>query len=338
MELLKVKNLNFKSRNKNIISNINFSLNKGEVLSILGPSGSGKSTILKLLAGLFKPHDGTIHLLNNLISSNNTLAPTGERNIGLMFQEEVLFPHLTVYKNIAFGIEKLEDKDNLINKYLKNFGLVELRNNYPDSLSGGEKQRVSLARILITKPKILLMDEPFSSLDKNLRTDICDYTIKILREKKISVIFVTHDVNEAFRISNRILILKDGNVQQIDAPEKIYNFPESKYTAELVSDINQFSAKSNNLGFINTPFGNIQCKCSGRKHFCLIRPSDLYFSKRGINAKIVDRHFLGSAWEYKVFISNSFPILKIYPSQIFFGDRENIKVSIDLKKVLIFEE
>ncbi len=348
MKILNVKNLDFETKKKSILKNLNFSLNKGEVLSILGPSGSGKSTILKLLAGFLKPTAGEIIMLNKLISSNKLLIPTGKRSIGLMFQEEVLFPHLTVYKNIAFGINdiKLKKKDFIIKKYLKNFGLLNLQNYYPASLSGGEKQRVSLARVLITKPDILLMDEPFSSLDKNLRTDICDNTIKILKKKKISVVFVTHDVSEAFRISDRILVLKRGIIEQIDNPENIYNFPTTKYTATLVSDINQFEGLSDKSGLIRTPFGNIKCTKSSsnlestfsvKKHSCVIRTSDLFFSKNGISAKVLEKHFLGSCWEYKLFINKDFPILKMFTKNNLRDDKQDIKISIDLNKILIFD-
>ena len=186
MRFLNIKDLKFNVKNKKILENINFHLEKGEILSIIGPSGAGKSSILKLLAGLSQPTYGNITLSNKIISSQNILLPTGDRNIGLMFQEEVLFPHLSVYKNIAFGIEhlKISNKENLIKKYLRKFRLLNLQKSFPEELSSGEKQRVSLARILITKPKVLLMDEPFSNLDKNLRIEICDYTIKILKEKK----------------------------------------------------------------------------------------------------------------------------------------------------------
>ena len=349
MRFLNIKDLKFNVKNKKILENINFHLEKGEILSIIGPSGAGKSSILKLLAGLSQPTYGNITLSNKIISSQNILLPTGDRNIGLMFQEEVLFPHLSVYKNIAFGIEhlKISNKENLIKKYLRKFGLLNLQKSFPEELSSGEKQRVSLARILITKPKVLLMDEPFSNLDKNLRIELCDYTIKILKEKNISVIFVTHDINEALRVSDRIIVLKNGKIQQIDTPENVYSYPKNKYIASLIGDINIFKVQSNNEGLIDTPFGKIKCRkymtnktkivlrCN---HYCVIRPSDLFFSKIGVDAKIISKHFLGSSWEYKVFINESFPIFKLHPSKEQFCINDKIKVNVELKNILIFEE
>ena len=207
---LELKDICYKVGFKNILSNISFSLKKGEILTIIGPSGSGKTSILKAVAGLIKPSSGTIIFKKNILSSNKVLIPTGERKIGLMFQEDVLFPHYNVYENIEFGIL---DKDNktrkkIVLKLLEVFKLKDVSKLYPDKLSGGEKQRVALARILITKPKILLMDEPFSSLDYHLGKQISEFTIKLLKENQISVIFVTHDVKSAFRVSDKMLIIK----------------------------------------------------------------------------------------------------------------------------------
>ena len=176
---LEINNLSYQVGRKLILENISFSLRKGEILTIIGPSGSGKSTILKAIAGLLEPTSGKIKFLHQLLSSKTTLVPTGKRKIGLMFQEDVLFPHYNVYKNIEFGIQNKNKsyKNKVMAKLLKEFKLNHVAELYPEKLSGGEKQRVALARILITKPKILLMDEPFSSLDSNLGKEIAEFTI-----------------------------------------------------------------------------------------------------------------------------------------------------------------
>ena len=169
-------------------------------------------------------------------------------------------------------IQKLERKKIL--KLLDVFKLQNLAELYPDKLSGGEKQRVALARILITKPKILLMDEPFSSLDNNLGKEISEFTIKLLKNK-ISVIFVTHDVKAAFRVSDKIIIIKNGKIVQNDTPENIYNKPSSQFIAEFVGETNKMEAKINKFGEILTPFGKVNCLeckqerqvCKNKKHF-----------------------------------------------------------------------
>ena len=160
MSIINLEKVSLTLNKLSIVKDITFSLNKKEVVSILGPSGAGKSSILRIIAGLIKPTDGYVYFSNKLISSNKNIVPTGQRNIALMFQEDVLFPHLTVFKNIAFGIERTphKEKEKKVLHYLKKFSLVEKKNNFPNSLSCGEKQRVALARVLITKPKALLMD------------------------------------------------------------------------------------------------------------------------------------------------------------------------------------
>ena len=185
MSIINLEKVSLTLNKLSIVKDITFSLNKKEVISILGPSGAGKSSILRIIAGLIKPSEGHVYFSDKLISSNKSIVPTGQRNIALMFQEDVLFPHLTVYKNIAFGLERtsFKEKEKKVLHYLKEFGLLEKKNSFPNSLSGGEKQRVALARVLITKPKALLMDEPFASLDINLKKEICNYTLETLKKK-----------------------------------------------------------------------------------------------------------------------------------------------------------
>ena len=278
MSVVNLEKVSLTLNKLNILEDITFSLNKKEIISIVGPSGAGKSSILRIIAGLIKPTEGYVYFSNNLISSNKNIIPTGQRNIALMFQEDVLFPHLTVYKNIAFGIERMphKEKEKLVLNYLEEFGLLEKKNNFPSSLSGGEKQRVALARVLITKPKALLMDEPFSNLDRNLRKEICNYTLETLKKNNIPVIFVTHDIEEAMSISNRIIIMKKGRILQIDTPKKVYSNPDNKCVAEMMGSINQFVIESDVNGKLSTPFGSINCDkcrnkskfCAQKKHFC----------------------------------------------------------------------
>ena len=294
MTVIDIENVSLVLKNFSLSNNISFSLQQNEVISLVGPSGAGKSSLLRIIAGLIKPTSGYIYFSKKLISSNKSVVPTGERSIALMFQEDVLFPHLSVYKNIAFGIDNKtsNEKEKLVNFYLKEFGLTDRKNNYPNSLSSGEKQRVALARVLITKPKVLLMDEPFSNLDANLRKEICNYTIETLKKNNIPVIFVTHDIQEAMSISDKIIVMKNGKILQADNPKKIYSNPKSKCVAEMLGAINQLVIKSDPKGKLNTPFGKINClkcddknkDCIDRKHFCIIRPENLVIGNKGVKA------------------------------------------------------
>ena len=268
--VLKLDKISYEVRSKKILSDISFNLMKGEIVSLVGPSGSGKTTILKAIAGLIKPTRGIISSSKKILSSENTLIPTGERKIGLMFQEDVLFPHYTVFKNIEFGLqsENKKIKINIVNQLLKEFKLQHVTNLYPDKLSGGEKQRVALARLLTTKPKILLMDEPFSSLDYNLGKEISEFTIKLLKENKIAVIFVTHDIKAAFRVSDKLLIVNHGKIIQNDTPQNIYNKPCNQFIAEFVGETNEIKGHVNKEGEILTSFGRFNSqKCKNKLRF-----------------------------------------------------------------------
>ena len=255
---------------------------------------------------------------------------------------------MTVYKNIAFGIENLphKEKAKLVSHYLEEFGLLEKENNFPHSLSGGEKQRVALARVLITKPKALLMDEPFSNLDRGLRKEICNYTLETLRKNNIPVIFVTHDIEEAMSVSNRIIVMKKGKILQIDTPKIVYSNPNNKCVAEMLGSINQFEIESDASGKLSTPFGSIKCNkcsinrkfCTRKKHFCIIRPENLVISNKGVKAKIINKYFLGASWAYQVELDAKLPILNITNCKREFKKNQFIRVSASKKNILIFQE
>ena len=348
MSIINLEKVSLTLDSLNIVKDITFSLNKKEVISIVGPSGAGKSSILRIIAGLTKPTEGYVYFSNKLISSNKNIVPTGKRNIALMFQEDVLFPHLTVFKNIAFGIERTpnKEKEKQVLHYLKEFGLLEKKNNFPNSLSGGEKQRVALARVLVTKPKALLMDEPFSNLDSSLRKEICNYTLESLKKHNIPVIFVTHDIEEAMSASDRIVVMKRGKILQIDTPKKVYSSRHNKCVAEMLGSTNQFEIESDAKGTLLTPFGSISCNkctsknkfCAQKKHFCIIRPENIVISKRGVKAKVINKYFLGASWAYQLDLGGKFPILNITNCKREFEKNQYIYVNANKKNILIFKE
>ena len=212
-KFLEINDLSFSyMKNELILNKVSLSINKGEFISVLGVSGSGKTTLLRLIAGLDKQNSGSIILENKVIADkNSTLAPE-KRNIGLVVQDKALFPHLTVKKNIMFGIRKLKNKENLAMEMMKLFKIDHHMAKYPHELSGGEQQRVALARALVPKPQLLLLDEPFDGLDKALKADLHNEVKKIVKLKGMTVVMVTHDHDEATLLSDRIFSIKDGNI------------------------------------------------------------------------------------------------------------------------------
>ena len=198
-----------------VLDNINLSVKSGEILSILGPSGCGKTTLLRIIAGLEKQTNGIIKINNKIVSDQSCFILPEKRNLGLIVQERSLFPHLTNYENILFGIKNLDDKNKIAREYLELFKIDHLKDKYPHEISGGEQQRIALARSLAPSPALLLMDEPFNALDEKLKIEMYAEIKKIFRQKNITVIMVSHDNEEVRFFSDKLITIEDGNIKEI---------------------------------------------------------------------------------------------------------------------------
>ena len=199
------------------IKNVNFKVRSGEFISILGHSGCGKSTLLRLIAGLEEQTEGTIKINGEIISNDKFQTPTEKRGLGLVVQEKALFPHLSVLKNTSFGIKNNEAGRSKAMDLLDLFEVSHLASKYPNEISGGEQQRVALARALAPEPRILLLDEPFNALDEDLKNNLHNETKKIIEEKNLTVLMVSHDKNEAIFFSDRQIIMENGRIiEEID--------------------------------------------------------------------------------------------------------------------------
>ncbi len=257
MFAVEIKNLSHSINNKKILQDINFKLKKESIACILGPSGSGKTTLLKLIAGLDRVQSGNIQINNNEVSSNKKHLPTQNRKVGFLFQDYALFPHLTVKENLKYPVN-FKNSSHKIDDIIKLIKLPNSLNKYPHELSGGEQQRVALARSIISNPDLLLLDEPFSSLDLNLREEVRDDTLHLLQKSNVSVIIVTHDPFEAMFISNHINIMNtSGQIVQSGTPSEIYNDPNSSYVTEFFGETNKFQGIVKN-SYVDTPVGKIK--------------------------------------------------------------------------------
>jgi len=260
---LEVKNLlKYYNRNYPIIKDLTFSVKKGELISFLGESGSGKTTFLKCLAGLESINGGSISLNSTFLNNDNTFVKPQKRKIGFVFQDYPLFPHLNILDNITFNLErKYKSKLDYI---LKLTGLQFLVERFPHEISGGEQQRACIARALIREPELLLLDEPFSNLDSTIKESMKEEIFKIVKETNTTTILVTHDINDALNISDRILIFKAGILQQYDDPVKMYCEPANCYCAEVLGDMNKLFHK-NETYYIRPEKVNISDKRSKYK-------------------------------------------------------------------------
>ena len=240
-----------------VLDKLSLTIEKGERMCLLGPSGCGKTTALRLIAGLEVPDKGKIFINNSLVSNNNNiLKETPERGIGLVFQDLSLFPHLNIFQNVSYALnefsnEKIQERTNYL---LDCVGMLSFGDKYPHMISGGEQQRVAIARALAPNPKLMLMDEPFTSLDNRLRDEIRDLTLSLLSEEGTSVIIVTHDPEEAMKVSDSIALMREGSIVQKGAPYNVYNKPIDSKAAKFLSNYNKIQGIVNNSQ-TETPFG-----------------------------------------------------------------------------------
>ncbi|MDW9626878.1 ABC transporter ATP-binding protein (plasmid) [Sinorhizobium meliloti] len=268
------------------LHNINLDVREGEFLSILGPSGCGKSTLLRIIAGLESPTSGDIVIAGRQVTNH----PVWKRKIGFVFQNFALWPHLTVFKNVAMGLElRKTPKDELqqrVTDALRMVQLEALADRLPSQLSGGQQQRVALARAIVLKPDVLLLDEPLSALDKNLRQDMQVELKALQRTLGLTTVFVTHDQEEALSLSDRIVVMNRGVIEQLDTPENIYNKPVSEYVARFVGEAFFFKGDigGGNSGQLVLQDGNAVAiksdgPITGGKAVAFVRPEWVSLSK-----------------------------------------------------------
>ena len=252
---LEIRNITKSFAGRQVVDNVGLTVMPGQVTCLLGPSGCGKSTTLRIIAGVDMQDSGTIHVDGKLVCDTVTRVPPEGRSIGLMFQDFALFPHLSVADNVGFGLRGGARKNGVrISELLEKVGMSRHVDAFPHELSGGEQQRIALARALAPRPKIMLMDEPFSGLDDRLRDDLRDEALAVLKEEGAGVLLVTHEPHEAMRMADEIALMRDGRIVQRGAPYNIYNAPMDKEAASFFSDINVIEGLVSGA-LTDTPFG-----------------------------------------------------------------------------------
>lgn len=317
MALLTLENVSVAYENQYILQNFNLNIEKGQLISLLGPSGCGKTTTLRLIAGFLEAKDGKF-LFDG---KDYTRVPVNKRNFGFVFQSYALFPHLSVFDNVAFGLRlrKVNETEvkNRVHQILDVVSLNGFEKRFPKELSGGQRQRVAIARALVIQPDLLLFDEPLSNLDANLRINMRVEIRRIQQELGITTVYVSHDQEECFSISDRVAIMNKGIIEQLDDPATIFKYPKTEFIARFIGFTNfiTFGERTDHNGEIGLRVGDHQFVASSHpgtanqtSKKCAMRPDDLVVTTeevadQGMNllkGKVKVSTFLGRSYQYVV--------------------------------------
>jgi iron(III) transport system ATP-binding protein len=288
MAKLVLKNLGKRYGDFAAVSGLDLALEKGEFVSLLGPSGCGKTTTLRMIAGFILPSEGSIEMDGETLSSPQSALPPERRRMSMIFQSYAIWPNMTVGQNVGFGLEVRNlpraEIESRVDRILEVVQMGALKGRYPAELSGGQQQRVALARAIVVEPEVLLLDEPLSNLDANLREEMRFEIRRLHDEFKITTVYVTHDQSEAMVTSDRIVVMNKGRIEQIDAPHTLYGKPRSRFVAGFIGRTN----------FVERDGGvfSLRPQAIG---LSVARPA-----AHGVEAEIVDRAYLGEHWDYQV--------------------------------------
>jgi ABC-type Fe3+/spermidine/putrescine transport system ATPase subunit len=302
------------------VEDVNLSLGEGEFLSLLGPSGCGKTTTLRMIAGFMAPSEGEIRLDGEVISSAGAVLPPEKRGMAMIFQSYAIWPNMTVAQNVGFGLKMqrrpAEESRRRVERILDIVKLGHLADRYPNELSGGQQQRVALARAIVVQPKVLLLDEPLSNLDANLREEMREEIRRLHDEFRITTVYVTHDQAEAMSISDRIAVVNHGRVEQVDEPYALYARPYTRFAAEFIGRTNLLEGRRKNgsvhFACFSAPADGMGDMPDGAQVSVSLRPQNVRLvdapPEAGhcvvVEGRVTRRCYLGESWDYTVSVGS----------------------------------
>jgi len=342
--VLEVDHVSIAYGDNTVVEDVSFQLVKGEIGCLLGPSGCGKTTLLRSIAGFEPLHNGVIRLNGNIVSDHRVNCPPEKRKIGMVFQDFALFPHLTIEKNIAFGLQNLSRKQRQqrVEQLLEMIALEGYGNRYPHELSGGQQQRIALARALAPKPELLLMDEPFSSMDIELREELAKEVREIIKQENITAILVTHDQHEAFAVADVIGVMQQGKLIQWADDYTLYHRPATTFVANFIGHGVFLEGEVINDSEIKTELATLQGKvpeqCNiGCKVDIFIRPDDILIDNNsGQQVMISAREFKGSDFLYTLRLTDGTRLLTLEHSHHRYEVGEKVGIVLELDHVVVF--
>lgn len=341
---LSIENVAVVYDDKSIIEGIDFQLSAGQIGCLLGPSGCGKSTLLRAIAGFEQIATGSIALDAQTLSEPGFVVNPENRNIGMVFQDVALFPHLTISQNIEFGIQSWSksDRQERTRHLLSLVGLSGYEQRYPDSLSGGQQQRIALARAIAPKPKLLLMDEPFSGLDAKLREELVPDVRAILLAEKMSAILVSHDQMEAFAMADQIAVMSEGQIHQLASAYQIYHKPATRFVASFIGHGDLLPSKVCGPNCVVSDLGEITGQTdhgfsADQEIDLLIRPDDiLHDDDSEFTGEIVSKWFRGSHFLYRVRLASGKVVYCFASSHHDHSIGQSIGLSVNLDHLVLF--
>ncbi len=327
-----------------VVEDLSLSLAQGGIACLLGPSGCGKTTALRAIAGFQPLQSGHIRLMQQEVASARYQLPPERRNIGMVFQDYALFPHLTVAQNIGFGLHRLprREREQRVQRMLELVGLASLAQRAPHELSGGQQQRVALARALAPQPSLLLMDEPFSNLDVTLRERLAVEVRDLLKETGTTAVIVTHDQREAFAVADRIAVMADGRLQQWGTPMDLYHRPANRFVAGFIGEGVMLRGQTDGQGQLLTELGpfrppNLPTLAAGQAVDLLVRPDDIQHDDASpLQAQVMAKAFRGAEFLYTLALPSGQPLLSLVPSHHDHAIGERIGIRIELDHLVCF--
>lgn len=329
-----------------VVRALSLSLNCGEIACLLGSSGCGKTTVLRAIAGFQPVASGSISIGGQIVCDDQVHCPPEKRRVGMVFQDYALFPHLNVLDNVGFGLTHMPaaQRTAICQELLELVKLDHLKLRFPHELSGGQQQRVALARALAPRPQILLLDEPFSSLDSELRRSLAGEVRDILKSRHTSAIMVTHDQEEAFTFADKIGLMHQGQLEQWDTPYNLYHEPATRYVAEFIGQgafinglvLNEFQVQTE-LGILEGPLHNCPPACT--PVHVLLRPDDIVVDPASpIITRIIHKTFNGAVCIYQLQLPTGSQVNCAVPSHEAFNVGDKMPVRIDAHHLIVFEQ
>lgn len=343
--LLEVNHLSCGYGGESVVKDVSFALRSGDIGCLLGPSGCGKSTILRALAGFLPLHGGEIRLASRTISLPGRTQPPEQRRIGMVFQDYALFPHLSIADNVGFGLRSMSraERQHKVEQLLELVHLQDLAHCYPHELSGGQQQRVALARALAPEPTLLLLDEPFSNLDADLRRRLSLDVRNILKTLGITAILVTHDQQEAFAMCDQVAVLRDGRLQQWDEPYNLYHEPANRFVASFIGQGCFVPGKALGPDTIESELGIIRGNRAykwppGTLVDILIRPDDIVYAPDSpLRPQVLEKTFAGTSTLYRFRCSEKTVFEALFRSHLDFRVGEQVPVRVEADHLIAFE-